>query len=193
MSDWTGLPEPSPAVLQALRGIHPGLYVVRTQYLLDQTSGFPKRDFHTGEPTVRPRYWIWIDHRGRNSPLFPVETPEGEYMPFDQRIVKRLGTDLGIVTDTADELANVLETEDQTREEKRRSSERERFRRYIENNGPIWRRALENAKRGVVASHPQARMRDATLFSYTGQPIRRSSHGTVPMSSKERGFDTPEN
>lgn len=187
-----GLPEPSPAVRQALKGIHPGLYIQRCQYLLDQSSGMPKRDWHTGELTVRPRYWVWIDHRGRKSPLFPVEDKQGDYMPCDMRLVKRLGTDLGIVCDTADELANVLENEDEKREEKRRSSERERFRRYIENNGGMWRRALDNAKNGVLASHPKARMRDSTLFSYTGQPIRSSSHGTVPMTAKERGFDTPE-
>lgn len=193
MSDWEGLPEPSPAALQALRGIHPGLYVVRTQYLLDQASGMPKRDISTGELTVRPRYWVWIDHRGRKSPLFPVEDLQGEYMPCDMRLVKRLGTDLGIVCDTTDELERTLQAQDERREEKRASSERERFRRYIENNGPMWKRALENAKNGVIASHPSARMRDPVLYSYNGQPLRNSSHGTVPMSAKERGFDTPEN
>ena len=193
MSDWHGLPAPSPAVLQALKGIHPGLYVVRAQYLLDQSSGMPHRNFHTGELTVRPRYWVWIDHRGRKSPLFPVETPEGEYMPFDMRLVRRLGTDLGIICETADEMAATLEQQDEDREAKRKSSERDRFHRYIENNGPAWRRALENAKNGVVASHPQARMRDPVIYSYNGQPLRNSAFGTVPMSAKERGLDSPEN
>lgn len=193
MSDWLGLPEPSPAVLQALRGIHPGLYVVRTQYLLDQSSGFPKRDFRTGELTLRPRYWVWIDHRGRKSPLFPVETPEGEYMPVDMRLVRRLATDIAIVSESAEEMCRMLDEQDTQREEKRVYSERERFRRVIENNGPLWRRALENAKRGVWSSHRQAKMRDPVLYSYNGQPLRSSSHGTVPMSAKERGLDLPEN
>jgi hypothetical protein len=193
MSDWMGLPEPSPAVLQGLKGIHPGLYVQRCQYLLDQASGMPKRDMRTGELTLRPRYWVWIDHRGRKSPLFPVETREGEYMPCDMRLVRRLGTDLGIICESADELDRALSEQDEKRESARQNSERERFRRFIENNGGIWRRALENAKNGVLDSHKSAKMRDPVLYSYNGQPLRSSSHGTVPMSAKERGFDTPEN
>jgi hypothetical protein len=114
-------------------------------------------------------------------------------MSCDMRLVKRLGTDLGIVCDTADELDRTLTDQDEQREQQRSNNERERFRRYIENNGGMWKRALQNAKNGVIASHPKARMRDPVLYSYNGQPLRSSSHGTVPMSAKERGFDTPEN
>jgi hypothetical protein len=191
MTDWPGLPEPSPSVLSALRGIHPGLFVVRAQHVLDQATG--QMALTRGEPTEKSRYWVCIDNRGKKSLLFPIETPEGEYMPCDMRVVKRLGTDLGIICDTADEMWNVLEAQDLAREEKRQSSERDRFKRFIENNGGMWRRALENAKNGITQSHARARMRDPVLYSYTGQPIRSSSHNTVPMSAKERGFDTPEN
>ena len=186
-----GLPEPSPSVLAALRGIHPGLYVIRSLYALEQSNGEVVHDPATREPVVRPRYWICIDHRGRKSLLFPVEDLEREYLPFDMRVVKRLGTDLGIITETADEMAAAMEAHDLSLEEKRKSSERDRFHRFIDNNGPAWREALENAKQGVI-SGPK-RMRDPVIYGYNGQAVRSSMHNTIPMSAKERGIDVPEN
>ena len=191
MSEWLGLPVASETILQALKSIHPGLFVRRAGYALDHTTGEVAPDPITKEPIDRPRYWIWIDNAGRRSPLLPVETPEGEYMPLDMRTVRRIGTDLGIATDSIEELWAEVEKHEAKKEEARAESERERFRRWIENNKPAWRSAMQNARDGKVA--PTRRMRDPVIYGYDGQAVRSSSLNTVPMSSRERGFDTPEN
>ncbi len=186
------LPAPSESVLAALRGIHPGLYVVRSRYALNQ-QGEVVVDPQTQEPIEIPRYWVWIDHRGKKSPLFPVETPEGDFMPVDMRTVRRVGTDLGIASSTMDEMWRAIEEHDEQREEQRQDSERERVRRWVENNGPALRRAVQNARDGVVHSHPMQRMRDPVIYGYDGQALRSSSFNTIAKSAKERGFDSPEN
>ncbi len=188
-----GLPAPSESVLAALRGIHPGLYVVRSQYALNTFSGQMYVDPRTNEPMERPRYWICINHRGQKSPLFPVQTPEGEYMPLDMRVVRRVGTDLGVAYDSFEEQCRAEDEADRLKEEKRQGDERDRVRRWAENNRQALKAAVANARDGKVASHPVSKMRDPVLYSYTGQPIRSSSFNTVPMSAKERGLDTPEN
>lgn len=184
-----GLPAPPESVVQALKGIHPGLFIVRSRYALDRNARVVV-DPRTEEPVEIPRYWVFIDHRGAKSPLFPVETPEGEFMPCDMRLVRRVGTDLGIATSTYGEMAAALEREDELKETKRQESERERFRRFIENNGPAWRQAMENARNGVVASNPMKRMRDPVIYGYDGQPLRSTSHNTVPMTAAEIGIET---
>ena len=185
-----GLPEVSPAIATALRGIHPGLYVIRSRFALDQTDGQILHE--KGEPVERPRYWVCIENRGKKSLLFPIETPEGEYLPCDQRVVRRVGTDLGIATDSIEELwAAVVAHEDQ-KEEARKESERERMRRWIENNPGAWRSAIANLKNGVVSAPRQARMRDPVIYGYDGQAVRSTRHGTVPMGARDLGLDSPE-
>ncbi len=188
-----GLPAPSESVLAALRGIHAGLYVVRSRYALDQLTGKIVVNAQTQEPIERPRYWLCIDHRGQKSPLFPVQTPEGEYMPCDMRLVRRVGTDLGVACESFQEMCAAEDEADRLKEEKRQESERERVRRWAENNRQAMRAAQENAKNGVVASHPMTRMRDPVIYGYDGQAVRSSRFNTVPKSAKERGLDTPEN
>lgn len=181
-----GLTEPSQSVVAALRGIHPGLFVLRSRFQLDQSSGRPLHD-EKGEPIDRPRYWVAIDHRGQKSLLFPVESPEGEYMPFDMRVVRRLGTDIGFVSDTVEEQWRLLEEQEAKKEEARAGDERERFRRFMENNKPAWRQAMENLKAGRSAAGP--RVRDPVIYGYDGQAVRSSRFNTVPMSAKEQGID----
>lgn len=187
-----GLPAPSESVLAALRGIHPGLYVVRSQYALNSLTGQVFVDPRTQEPLERPRYWLCISHRGQKSPLFPVQTPEGEYMPLDMRTVRRVGTDLGVAYDSFEEQCRAEDEADRLKEEKRVESERDRVRRWAENNRQAMKAARENARNGVVASHPMTRMRDPVIYGYDGQIARSTRHNTVPMSAKERGLDTPE-
>lgn len=186
-----GLPEVSPTVAAALKGIHPGLYLIRSRYALDQATGEIRHDA-LQKPIERPRYWVCIDHRGKKSLLFPVQTPEGEYLPCDRRVVDRVGTDLGIATETIEGMWAVLEAADQQKEEKRQENERERFRRWIENNKGAWRSAMENYQRGIIAAPKAARMRDPVIYGYDGQAVRSSRHGTVPMSGRDLGLDTPE-
>lgn len=185
-----GLPEVPPAVSSALRGIHEGLYVIRSRFALDQTTGEIAHE--KGEPVEKPRYWVCIDHRGKKSLLFAIETPEGEYLPCDRRVVERVGTDLGIATDTIEEMWAAVEAHEEKKEADRQESERERFRRWIENNKGAWRSAMENLKAGRVAAPRSARMRDPVIYGYDGQAVRSSSHGTVPMSGRDLGLDTPE-
>jgi hypothetical protein len=183
-----GLPAPSESVLAALRGIHPGLFIVRSRYALNQ-QGQVVVDPKTQEPIEIPRYWVWIDHRGAKSPLFPIETPEGDYMPCDMRIVRRVGTDLGIATRTFGEMCSALDQQEEAKEEKRQKSESERFRRFVENNGPAWRRAMDNLRNGVAA--PRApRVRDPVIYGYDGQAVRSSHFNSVPLSAREMGIDT---
>lgn len=188
-----GLPAPSESVLAALRGIHPGLYVVRCQYALRTDNGQIYINPHTNEPMERPRYWVCINHRGQKSPLFPVQTPEGEYMPLDMRTVRRVGTDLGIATDSFEAMCRAEDEADQLAEQKRQESERDRVRRWAENNRQAMRAALENARNGKVSSHPMEKMRDPVIYGYDGQAVRSSSFNTVPKTAKERGLDSPEN
>lgn len=188
-----GLPAPSESVLAALRGLHRGLYIVRSLYALNSLTGAVVEDARTGKPIEKPRYWLCIDHRGAKSPLFPVQTPEGDFMPVDMRLVKRVGTDLGIACESFQAMCAAEDEAELAKEQKRQGDERDRVRRWAENNRQAMRAALENAKNGQVASHPSTRMRDPVLYSYDGQPVRSSSFKTVPMSAKERGLDTPEN
>src|SRR3990167_5037894 len=107
-------------------------------------------------------------------------------------VVRRVGTDLGIATDSIEELwAAVVAHEDQ-KEEARKESERERMRRWIENNPSAWRSAIANLKNGVVSAPRQARMRDPVIYGYDGQAVRSSRHGTVPMGARDLGLDSPE-
>lgn len=201
-----GLPEVPPAVAAALKGIHPGLYLIRSRYALDQTTGEIRHDA-LKKPIEKPRYWVCIDHRGKKSLLFPVETPctceprceargpnctGGEYMPCDRRVVERVGTDLGIATETIEGMWAVLQAAEEKKEADRQESERERFRRWIENNKGAWRSAMENYQRGIIAAPKAARMRDPVIYGYDGQAVRSSRHGTVPMSGRDLGLDTPE-
>lgn len=184
------LPEVSPVVASALRGIHPGLYVIRSKFALDQSDG---SIIHVkGEPIERTRYYVCIDHRGNKSVLFPVESPSGEYMPCDRRVVERVGTDLGIATESIEELWSAVDAHEAKQEEQRAESERERMRRWIENNPGAWKSAIANLKNGVAAVPRQARMRDPVIYGYDGQAVRSSHHGTVPMSARDLGLDSPE-
>jgi hypothetical protein len=183
-----GLPAPAESVLTALRGIHPGLYVVRSRYAIDQNTGAVSHGLD-GKPIERPRYWLCIDNAGKKSALFAVQTPEGEYMPFDMRTVRRVGTDLGIATRTYGEMMAVLDQQDVDREEKRKEGERERFRRFVENNGQAWRAAMQNLKDGRMSAPKQARMRDPVIYGYDGQVARSTSHNTVPVTGRELGLD----
>lgn len=187
-----GLPAASGSVLAALRGIHPGLYVIRSRYALEQSTGEIAHHPRTKEPVERPRYWVCIDHRGKKSLLFPIETPEGEYLPCDQRVVWRVGTDLGIATESIEELWAKVQAHEDQKEEQRKSSEKDRFRRWIENNPGAWRSAISNLKNGVFSAPKAARMRDPVIYGYDGQAVRSSRHGTVPMSGRDLGLDTPE-
>lgn len=186
-----GLPAPSESVLAALRGIHSGLYVVRSRYAVDQ-DGKVIEDPRTQKPIERPRYWLCIDHRGKKSALFPVQTPEGEFMPLDMRTVRRVGTDLGHAYDSFEAQCAAEDEADRLKEQKRQESERERVRRWAENNRQAMRAALENARRGVVSAHPATRMRDPVIYGYDGQAVRSSRFNTIPKTAKERGLDTPE-
>src|SRR3990167_8272860 len=137
-----GLPAPSESVLAALRRIHPGLYVVRSRYALDQLTGRTVVDARTQDPIERTRYWICIEHRGQKSTLFPVQTPEGEYMPLDMRTVRRVGTDLGHAYDSFDEMCAAEDAAELLKEEKRKEGERDRVRRWAENNRQAMRAAM---------------------------------------------------
>jgi hypothetical protein len=163
---------------------------VRSRFALDYTTGEPVVNRRTGERIERPRYWCFIDHRGRVSPLFPVETPDHDFMPVDQRLVHRIATDVGHVTNNAQEMARLLEESERKREEAAEAERKERMRRFMENNKGAWRDAMENLKNGKINGPNQKR--DPVLFSYDGQPIRSSSHNTIPMTAKERGIDTME-
>ena len=193
MTDWTGLPAPSPAVMQGLKGIHPGLFVLRSRWDLDHSTGEKRIEPKTQLPIERPRYWVWIDHRGKKSPLFPIETPEGAYMACDSRVVKRIATDLGHTLQSAAEAWRAIVAHQKAQEQARRAAEKERVRRHLENNKPAWKRAMENLRNGVFSLPRAARMRDPVIYGYDGQPVRSSSHGTIPMTGKDLGPHTHKN
>lgn len=184
-----GLPEPPESVLRDLRGIHPGVYVIRSRYAIDQNTGKVCEDAE-GKPIERPRYWVCIDNAGKKSLLFAVQSPEGEYMPCDQRLVKRLGTDLSRAYEKYEQMAAALDQLEADKETKRQESERERFRRFVETNGPAWRSAIANLKEGRFAASKPARMKDPVIYGYNGQPVRSSSHNTVPMTARDLGIET---
>lgn len=181
------LPEPPRSVLEELKGIHPGLTVVRSRFYLDKT-GNPLLNARTGEPRIEPLYWVALDEGERRSFLFPVTTPEGEFMPVDRRLVRRIGTDIARVTRDPEKLERMLQDISRKREEKAEQEREDRRKSFVEENKPAFREALKNAESGIVA--PSREKRDEKIYSYKGQPVRSRGLGTVEKSASEKGIYT---
>lgn len=183
----SGLPEPQKDILRQLQDVCRDLFVIRSRWVLNYKTLKPYEHPNTGEMVEKPRYWVCNKAGGRYSVLFPVQTPEGDYMPFDVRTVRRIQTDIARLT--PEEQEKLLKAIEERKAEAREKEDTERNRRIYENNKPAFRAAIENAKSGVTSV--PIRTRDGKLFSYSGQ-TKHGSSGQVILTPKEKGLDIPE-
>lgn len=181
------LPAPPQSVLDGVKGIHPGLSIVRSHLKLWQTSGKPMRNPGTGECFVQPRYWVVLNDGERHVFLFPVQTPNGDFMPADGRIVARLGTDIGRVTQDPAKLDAMLEDIRRKKEEASKRKLADRKQAVLEENKYAWRDAVRNLEHGET----RTQVRDERIFSYPGQTNRTSGRDSVQPDAKELGIILP--
>lgn len=177
-----GIPKPSIHIEKELKSLNPRLHVVRSKYMIDSNGRMHKDG--NGNPIVKPRYWVALG----DEVLFPVESPEGEFLPVDQRLLFRLRSDVGRSM-SPKEITELLKARSIEEKEKSEFEASEMRRRLAENNRPAWKRAQENALNGVFSAPGEDR-RDEKLFSYPGQVNRSAGRMSVKKSAKEQGIDT---
>jgi len=180
------LPKPSRSVLNDLNALHPGLFIVPMQYAYDELTSNIR--LHKGEPIHKPRYHVFLeDNDGQIFHLFAHETPEGEYLPCDNRLLDRLNGDLARVCGHD---ANAIERKLREMEEeeiaKATKEHEERVLNSLEANAGVMRGSCES---GVLDIPEQNKKKDSTIYSYDGQPIRSTSSNSIPLTDEELGIE----
>lgn len=181
------LPEPPKSVLQGLRSIDPGLDIVRSKLWLNTFTGKPHRHAVTGECVVRPRYWVVLHDSQRTHILFPVQSPEGHWMPADGRIVHRIANDIARECGhDGDKVADRMAENEREKKAKFDKDKAERRLEMLEENRGAWRDAHRNMEHGEIRPN----IRDEKIISYPNQPIRSTGKDTVTPDAQELGIYT---
>lgn len=166
------LPKPPAHLEKELRAAAFGakLKIVASDYLISAATKVIFRD-SKGDGIHRPRYYVFLENDdGSVELLFRHETPDGEFLPCDRRIVDRIGTDLAKLSDNPAEIERILIENEEKIKAAAEKKRRERQKAFLEENASAIRKVVDSD--GQMNTTPA--MTTPVLYSWTGQPIRSS-------------------
>lgn len=185
MASDPGAPSVSGSVLAELRAIDPGLYAVWWNLRRIPTTG----EIVLGpgdQPFREPRWHIFLEKAAEQHYLFTVRDDRGEYRPLDSRVPRQIRSDIARNM-SQQEMSDFL---DRCAENAREAKEREEAQKaddFRKANKGLVQDILEDPSR--MEAPPS--QRDATIYSYDGQPLRTTGRNVIPHTNRELGIESP--
>lgn len=190
-------PAVEPSVTRRLRSIHPGLKPVWKRYRLDYFTGnwlIAEQGEFSGRPVPWDfgggRWVMCLENSQGFHLVFVVRDEDGRYMPLDHRVCDRLVLDAFMsARHKPDELAAIISDSGMVRTDSLRAKLTDLREQFTRAN----RRKFEEVLEGDNMTRGESPSRSARIFSYNGQPIRRTSRDdAIELTPEEKGYEVPD-
>ena len=187
--DTGGLPHPPLSLIQEIKSICPNLFIVPSRWRINPRTQKPYLN-ENGEPIEHIRYNLFIaNDDGSVEFLWAHETPEGEFLPADRRIVERIGNDLARIESNPLKLEKMLRDAEAEEIERAKQKRQERIDAFVEANASKIRREVMSPE--SLANPNAPTMSSPILYSYTGQVLRSSADREATDEEIKQTWEIP--